>query len=119
MALRERLQSVVRGVFECIGERRIVEHALDEEVDRPAESEARHRDVNQLTRAFADDRAAKQLLVVGTKEQLYESLEVADDLATGIGAIRRAANLVVNFLRRELFFSKSDRGDLGDGEHAI
>src|SRR5262249_25160855 len=115
----QRLQSVVRGVLVRVAERGVVENALDEEVDRAAEGQARHPDVNQLARAFTDHGDAEQTLVFGCEEQLHVSVEIADDLAARVESERGAAHEVGDATRRELLLALADGRDFWNRPHAV
>ena len=60
---------------------RVVEHGLDEVVDRAAERQHRLADVDQLARPLADDVDAEQLAGLAVKDQLQEPGNIAEDLA--------------------------------------
>mgnify|MGYP003345088279 CR=1 FL=1 len=66
----EALQAVVGGVLVRIRERRVVEDALDEVVERPLERDHRGGDVDELARPLADDaRTAEVALLIDDEHQ--------------------------------------------------
>src|SRR5437667_5812637 len=73
---------------------RVVEHRVDEVVDRAAERQHRLTDVDQLAGTLADDVDAEQLAGLAVKDQLEEPGDVAEDLAAGDLLVARLADLV-------------------------
>src|SRR6266436_6099813 len=57
----EPVDAVERGHFVAFRERRVIEHRIDEVVDRAAKREHRLTDVDQLAGTLADDVDAEQL----------------------------------------------------------
>ena len=55
------IQAVERGHLVALGQRRIVEHGVDEVLQLAAQRHHRLSDVQQLARAFADDVHAEQI----------------------------------------------------------
>src|SRR5437899_1442208 len=54
-ALPQLIDAVERRLLVALGQRRVIEHRVDEVVDRSLEDHHRLPDVQQLRRAFADD----------------------------------------------------------------
>src|SRR6476620_10024926 len=75
-------------------ERRVIEHGVDEVVDRSAERQHRLADVDQLAGTLADNVDAEQLAGLAMKDQLQEPGNVAEDLAAGDLLVARLADLI-------------------------
>src|SRR5687767_8432461 len=108
-------QAVVGRVLIRLAERREVEYAVDECIQRSAELHDHHPDVQKLRGILSDDVDAEQLESLALEDDLDEALGVADDLSAGVVAVERAAQLVVDALFLALLFRQPDRGDFRDG----
>jgi hypothetical protein len=71
-----------------------IEDQVDERVDHAAGFEDLHAEVNQLSRAFAENLHAEQLLVVRAKNQFQQAGGFADDLSARIVRVFRARNTI-------------------------
>ena len=108
------VQRVERCDLVRLGERRVVEHRVDEVVDRAAEAHHRLADVHDLGRARAERVHAEQLAVLGRDEQLHEPVAVAEDLPARELAVARDADLVGDRRLGQLLLGLADVADLGD-----
>src|SRR4051812_42966682 len=77
---RQLVQPVERRRLVALGQRRVVEHRIDEVVDRSAERHHGLTDVNQFGRALADDVHAQHRLGLTVENHLQSSRGVAPDL---------------------------------------
>src|SRR5262245_61364241 len=98
LSRRERSEHLISSVLVGLGERRIVEHHLDEDVDRATELNHRLPDVHELGRALADHVHADQLAIPRVDDELRDALDVALDLAARILTIERSAHHEVDAL---------------------
>src|SRR6202023_1436576 len=97
----------------------VVEHRVDEVVDRSAERQHRLTDVDQLARPLADDMDAEQLPGLAVKDQLQQPGDVAEDLAAGDLLVARLADLVGSGGFCQLLFVLADHRDFGDRVDAV
>src|SRR5436190_19763524 len=114
----ELVQRVERRNLVDLGERRVVEDALDEEVDRAAEPHHGLADVDDLRRVRAERVDAEQAVVLRRDEQLHETVGVAEDLPARELSVVRDADLVRDRRLRELELRLADEADLRDREDA-
>src|SRR6202171_1046270 len=97
----------------------VVEHRVDEVVDRSAERQHRLTDVDQLARPLADDMDAEQLPGLAVKDQLQQPGDVAEDLPAGDLLVARLADLVGSGGFCQLLFVLADHRDFWDLVDAV
>src|SRR6202047_4770992 len=115
----EPVDAVEGGPLVAFRERRVIEHRVDEVVDRAAEREHRLTDVDQLARTLADDVDAEQPAGLAMKDQLQEPGYVAEDLAAGDLLVARLADLVGCRGLGQLLLVLADHRDFGDRVDAV
>src|SRR5687767_7910348 len=87
----ERGEAVVGGVLVGVGERRVIEDHVDEQIDRAAELDGGLADVHELAGALADHVDADDLARFALDDELGNAVEVAGNLAARIVLVERAA----------------------------
>src|SRR6266436_1216746 len=97
----------------------VIEHRVDEVVDRAAERQNCLADVDQLARPFADDVDAEQLAGLAMKDQFQEPGNVAEDLAAGDLLVARLADLVGRGGLGPLLLVLADHRDFRDRVDAV
>src|SRR5262245_50459289 len=79
--ITDAVDAVKRSGLVTLGQRRVVEHGVDEVIDVAAEAQHGLADVYQLRRLGADDVDAEQPPVLAMKDQLQQARTVAENLA--------------------------------------
>src|SRR6266540_898674 len=117
--LAQPVDAIERSRLVTFSQRRVVEHGVDEVINRAAERQDGLPDVNQLAGALADDMNTQERARFGVKDQFQQAGAVAHDLAAGDLAILRLAYLVCNALLGQFFFVAPNRGYFWDGVNTV
>ena len=118
-ALNQPVDPVKGSGLVTFRQRWIVEHRVDEVIDRAAEGHHRLPDVDQLAGAFADDMHTQQFVILAVKNQLEHADGVADDLSARDLFVIGFANFVGDARLGQFFFVGADGGYLGNGIDAV
>src|SRR4029077_6309696 len=100
--------------FIAFGHCRVVEDRVAEVVDRSIESHDRLSDMNDLRRRFTDAMHAQKLARRAVEQKFEQAELVAQNLSAGDFAETGNSDLVGDVVFRQLLFTFSYHGNLGD-----